>query len=184
MAPHPIPFPCALALPPPSHRDAPTPSSYWAPHFMTQERLMFSNLTPSEPHLSPAATMSDDMLSALTPPYLHIHLFSKVLHRRRRVSLRRPMYLLIVGSDYCVMRFAYALHMRRQNLVLLSCLYSELLELVIEPVLHYCATCPCHKINLFKRPFRGSRFERLDDAFVLLISLIFLYPQKIFISVR
>jgi len=33
-----------------------------------------------------------------------------------------PMYLLKVGSDYCVMPFAYALHMRRQNLVLLSCL--------------------------------------------------------------
>jgi len=27
-------------------------------------------------------------------------------------------------------------------------------------------------------------FERPDDAFVLLISLIFLYPQKILISVR
>ena len=26
---------------------------------MTQERIMFSNSTPSEPHLSPAATMSD-----------------------------------------------------------------------------------------------------------------------------
>ena len=36
-------------------------------------------------------------------------------------------------------------------------------------------------INLFKRPFRGSRSERLDDAFVLLVSLIFLYPQ-IFMS--
>jgi len=34
------------------------------------------------------------------------------------------MYLLIVGSDYCVLRFAYALHNRR-NLVLLSCLYTE-----------------------------------------------------------
>jgi len=35
---------------------------------MTQERIMFSNPTPSELRLSPAATMSDDMLSALTPP--------------------------------------------------------------------------------------------------------------------
>jgi len=42
--------------------------------------------------------------------YLHIYLFSKVLHRRCRVSLRRPMYLLMVGSDYFVMRFAYVLH--------------------------------------------------------------------------
>jgi len=49
----------ALAFPPPSHRDATTPSPCWAPHFMTQERIMFSNPTPSEPRLSPAATMSD-----------------------------------------------------------------------------------------------------------------------------
>jgi len=42
--------------------------------------------------------------------YLHVYLFSNVLHRRCRVSLRWPMYLLMVGSDYFVMRFAYALH--------------------------------------------------------------------------
>jgi len=89
-----------------------------------------------------------------------------------------------VGSDYCAMRFAYALHMHRQNLVLLSCLYTEPFELVIEIVFHYCTT-PCwHKTNLFKRSIRGSRFERLDNAFMLLSSLIFLYPQKILISVR
>jgi len=50
------------------HRDATMPSPYWAPHFMTQECVMFSNPTPSEPRLSPTATMSDDTLSALTPP--------------------------------------------------------------------------------------------------------------------
>jgi len=67
MAPHPIPPPCALTLPPTSHQDAtmPSPSPCWAPHFMTQKRLMFSNPTPSEPRLSPATTMIDDMLSAL-----------------------------------------------------------------------------------------------------------------------
>jgi len=68
MAPHPIPFPCALAFPPPSHRDATTPSPCWASHFMTQERIMFSNPTPRKPRLSPAATMSDDAPSALIPP--------------------------------------------------------------------------------------------------------------------
>jgi len=68
MAPHPIPLPCALAFPPPSHRDATTPSPCWDPHFMTEERIMFSNPTPSEPRLSPAATMSDATQSALTPP--------------------------------------------------------------------------------------------------------------------
>ena len=68
IAPHPIPLPSALAFPPPSHRDATTPSPCWAPHFMTQERIMFPNPTPSKPRLSPAATMSDDTPSALTPP--------------------------------------------------------------------------------------------------------------------
>ena len=33
-----------------------------------------------------------------------------------------------------------------------------------------------HKIDLYKHPFWGSRSERLDDASVLLFSLIFLYP--------
>jgi len=82
------------------------------------------------------------------------------------------------------MRFTYALHMRRQNLVPFPCLYLDPFELVIEIIFHYCTTTPCHKINLFKRPIRGCRFERLDDAFVLLISLIFLDHQKILISVR
>ena len=68
MAPNPLSLPCTLAFPLPSHRDATTPSPCWAPHFMTQNRIMFSNPTPSEPRLSPAATMSDDMLSALTLP--------------------------------------------------------------------------------------------------------------------
>ena len=68
MAPHPIPLPCALAFPAPSHRDATTPSPCWGPHFMTQERIMFSNPTHSEPRFSPAATMSDVTPSALTRP--------------------------------------------------------------------------------------------------------------------
>jgi len=82
------------------------------------------------------------------------------------------------------MRFAYALHMRRQNLVLFPCLYTEPFELVIEIIFRYCTMPPCHKINLFKRLLRGSRFERLNDAFVFFIGLIFLYPQKIRNSVR
>jgi len=94
------------------------------------------------------------------------------------------MYLLIVGSHYCVVRFAYALHMRQQNLVPFSCVYIEFFELVIQDIFHYCTTPPCHKIDLLKRPFRGSRSERLDDASVLLVSLIFLYPQKSLNSVR
>jgi len=66
--PPPIPLPCALAFPPPSHQDATTPTPCWAPHFMTQGRIMFSNPTPSEQRLSPAATVSDATPAALTPP--------------------------------------------------------------------------------------------------------------------
>jgi len=68
MAPHPIPLPCTLAFPPTSHRDATRPSPCWAPHFITLERIMFSNPTPSKPRLSPAATMSDDTPPALAAP--------------------------------------------------------------------------------------------------------------------
>jgi len=68
MAPHPISLSCALAFLPPSHRHATTPSPCWAPHFMTQERIMFSNPTQSKALLSTAATMSHDTLLALTPP--------------------------------------------------------------------------------------------------------------------
>jgi len=75
---------------------------------------------------------------------LHTHLFFEVFNQCRRVSPRRPMYFLIVGSDYCVVRFAYALHMRRQNLVLFSYLYTKPSELVLEFVFHYCTTPSCH----------------------------------------
>ena len=68
MTPELIPLPCTLTFPPLSHRDATTPSPCWAPHFMTQECIMFSNPTPSTPRLSPAETMSDDTPSALTLP--------------------------------------------------------------------------------------------------------------------
>jgi len=85
--------------------------------------------------------------------------------------------LLIVGSDYCVMRFAYALHMRHKNLDPLA----KSFELVMKIILPYCTTPPCHNIDLFKRPFQGSRFEYLNDAFVLLIGLNFVYLPKVLI---
>jgi len=134
--------------------------------------------------LCPVFTFSSAADDKRIVSYLHIHLFSNVLHRRRRISPRRPMYLLIVGSHYCVMRFAYALNMCQQNFVPSPCLYIEFSELVIEVIFQYCTTPPCHKIDLFKRTFRGSRSECLDNASVLLVSLIILYPQKILISVR
>jgi len=65
MAPHTIDLPCALALPPPAIETPPRS----VPAGPTQEGLMFSNLTPSESQLSPAATKSDNMLLAFTPPF-------------------------------------------------------------------------------------------------------------------
>jgi len=62
--------------------------------------------------------------------YIHVHFVSEGLHRRRRVSPRWLMYLLIVGLYYCVMCFAYVLHVCRQNLVPLSCLYTKPFVLV------------------------------------------------------
>ena len=67
---HPIPLPCALAFPHPAIETPPRSvgvSPCWVPHFMTQERIMFSNPTPSKPRLSPAATI-DATTSFLTLP--------------------------------------------------------------------------------------------------------------------
>ena len=57
-----------LGLPAPQPSRRHHARSCWALHFRTQERIMFSNPTPSKPRLSLAATMSDDTPSALTPP--------------------------------------------------------------------------------------------------------------------
>jgi len=68
----------------------------------------FAHLTQALPRLHLSSEADDRGIVN----YLHIHLFSKVHHRRGHISPRRPMYLLIVGSDDCVMRFEYELHMR------------------------------------------------------------------------
>ena len=103
MAPHPISLPCALAFTHPSHRDATTPSLCWAPHYMTQERIMFSNPTPSKPHLSHAATMRDDTPSALTPP----------LHYASILQPEAPPQVVAIESwtisaPICLNRFTFA----------------------------------------------------------------------------
>ena len=100
MAPHPIPLPCALAFPPTSHRDDTTPSPCWAHHFMTQECIMFSNPTLSKPRLSPAATMSDNTLSALTPPLHCASILQPGLQPLLKLSLlsHGPFLLQFVSS--------------------------------------------------------------------------------------
>ena len=78
------------------------------------QRRWFAHLTQALPRLRLSSATDDKKIVS----YLYIHLSFKVLYWRRRVSSRRPMYLLIVGSYYCVMRFINALHMRQQNPVL------------------------------------------------------------------
>jgi len=103
MAPHPISLPCALAFPPPSHRDAITPSSCWAPHLMTQERIIFSNPTQSKLHLSPAATMSHEKLSALTPP-LHCACILQPVTPPQVVAFES----WTISAPICLNRFIFA----------------------------------------------------------------------------
>jgi len=103
MAPHPIPLPCALAIPPPSHRNTTTPSLCWAPHLMTKERIMFSNPTLSKPRLSPAAMMSDDTLSALTPP-LHCSSILQPATRPQVVAFES----WTISAPICLNRFTFA----------------------------------------------------------------------------
>jgi len=55
-----------LSAPQPSKRHH--AQSLLGPSLMTQRRIMFSNPTTSELRLSPAATMRDDILSAITLP--------------------------------------------------------------------------------------------------------------------
>ena len=120
MAPHPIPLPCALAFPPASHRDATTLSPCWAPHFMIQERIMFSNPTPSrcKPRLSPTATMSDDPPSALTPP----------LHCASIMQPAAPPQVFAfeswtISAPICLNRFTFA-EWRKSDLWTCVCVFT------------------------------------------------------------
>jgi len=70
---------------------------------MTQERLVFSNPTPSKPRLSPAAMMSDDTLSALTPP----------LHCASILQPATPLQVVAfeswtISALICLNRFTFA----------------------------------------------------------------------------
>jgi len=96
---HHISLPCDLALLSPSHRDATMSSPCCTPHFMTQRRLMFSNPAQSEPHLSPAGTMSDDTLSALTLP-LHCISISR--------STTPPQVVAVESTPICLNHFTFA----------------------------------------------------------------------------
>jgi len=96
---HPIPLPCASS----SHRDATTPSPCWAPHFMTQERIMFSNPTPSKPRFSPAATMSDATPSSHT---LSLHCASILQPASPPQVVAFESYT--ISAPICLNRFTFA----------------------------------------------------------------------------
>ena len=104
MAPHPISLPYALALPNPSNRDATTPSPCCAPHFMTQERLMFSNPTPSEPHLSPAATMPERRHTVGSHSALALRLYPTACNPSSSCRFRVLDHL----APVCLNRFTFA----------------------------------------------------------------------------
>jgi len=118
MAPHPISLSCTLAFPPPSHQDATTTSPCWPAHFMTQERIMFSNPTPSKPRLSPTATMSDDTPSTLTPP----------LHCASILQPAAPPQVVAfeswtISAPICLNRFTFA-ESRKSVLSACACVFT------------------------------------------------------------
>ena len=67
-SPHFPPLRLGLTAPQPSRRHHAHSLLRPRASFHDPRSVMFSNRTPSEPRLSPAATMSDDTLSALTLP--------------------------------------------------------------------------------------------------------------------
>jgi len=53
----------------------------------------------------------------------------------------------------CIFRQRFSAAYLFKLFLLLQSVHATLFEIVF----HYCTTHPCHKINVFKRPFRGSR---------------------------
>jgi len=90
-------------------RTAPQPSrrhhaqSLLRPSFHDPRSLMFSNCTPSEPHLSPAATMNDDILSALSPP-LHCASISQPVTSPQVVAVES----WTISAPICLNCFTFA----------------------------------------------------------------------------
>jgi len=70
---------------------------------MTQERIMLSNPTPIKPRLSPATTMSDATLSALTP-LLHCASILQPAAPPQVVAFET----LTISAPICLNRFTFA----------------------------------------------------------------------------
>ena len=71
----------------------------WVPHFMTRERIMFSNPTPSKPRLSPAATMSDATPSSHTPSLHYASILQPAAPPQVVALSLRPSLLQFVSID-------------------------------------------------------------------------------------
>jgi len=70
---------------------------------MTQKRIVFSNPTPSKLRLSPAATMSDDTPSALTPS-LHCGSILQSAAHPQVVAFESET----ISAPICLNRFTFA----------------------------------------------------------------------------
>ena len=95
------PLRLGLTAPQPSRRHH--AHSLLRPSSHDPRSLMFSNPTPSEPRLSPAATMSDDILSVLTPP-LHCASISQPATSPQVVAFES----WTISAPICLNRFTFA----------------------------------------------------------------------------
>ena len=100
--------------------------------------------------LCPVFTFLQQLMEKTIVSYLHIHLFSNVLHRLfadSRIALLCHALRICVAhapTESCPFSLlVHALHMRQHNLVPFPCLY---IELVIEVIFHYCTTPPATKL--------------------------------------
>jgi len=92
-----------LGLPAPQPSRRHHAQSLLGPHFITQERIMFSNPTLSKPRLSPAATSNDETLSALAPP-LHCASILQPVTPPQVVTFES----WTISAPICLNRFTFA----------------------------------------------------------------------------
>jgi len=125
---------------------------------------------PSSVH-HPSTGPSFDALQACVPLFIssHVHIVPNVLPGSLCSWPRTSVHLLEEGHNHPILRFAYLCHMIGEELVFFSFLYIKLFELGVEIALNNRSAVTHHKIDLLKFPLRSSSFDRIDDAFVLLI---------------
>ena len=99
-----------------------------------------------------------------------MHIVPNVLPGSSVVGIvRTSLHLLKEGHNHPI--GAYLCHMIGEELVFLIFLCIKLFELGVEVAFNHRSAVTHNKANLLKFPLRGSRFERTDDTFVLLLRL-------------